>query len=147
MLDEGVVLEGVFGAFDVDFLERMGGQFVVLDVLGSDAEEAGLGDAEKLVEMGGVAGADLEGAVDVEIAIRIAIDESIYGYLEAVAESADKAAAGTGGDAAHADKDAISGVPIAVLVQTLEHAGGFDGEDELGLGAELKVFHVDGDRV
>jgi len=48
------------------------------------------GHAEELIEVDGVAGADLEGTVDVEVAVRIAVDKGIDGDFEKVAQAADK---------------------------------------------------------
>jgi len=47
--DEGIVLEGVVGAFDVGFFEWVGGVFelVVVDVLRGDAGGSGLGARQK----------------------------------------------------------------------------------------------------
>jgi hypothetical protein len=51
VLDEGVVLESVFGAFYVHLFERVSGQFVFDDVLGCNAEEPGIGDAKVAVDV------------------------------------------------------------------------------------------------
>jgi len=64
-LEERVVLERVLGSLDVDFLQGVGGELVINDVLGRDAQEARFWNAEELREMRRVPRADLEGAVDV----------------------------------------------------------------------------------
>ena len=55
MLNKRIVLQGVLGAFDVNGLEGMGGQFVIDNILGGDAKITGSGDAKVLIQMSCVA--------------------------------------------------------------------------------------------
>src|SRR5207249_5498043 len=66
------------------------------------------------------------------------------GDLLEVRQAADEAAAGPGRHAPHRDQNTVRGLPVLVLHQTLEHAGGLYGQDEIGVGLELQV--LDGDR-
>ena len=77
----------------------VGRQVVGLDVVGRDTQELGLWDAEVFVEVGGVAAADLQRAVDVEIAVRVAVGEDVDGQLMAVGKAADEPPAGPAGHA------------------------------------------------
>ena len=148
-LEEGVVLERVFGALDVDRLERVRCvfEFEVEDVLGGDAQELRLGDAEEAVDVGRVARSDLQRAVDVRDAVGVAVDEAVGGQLLFFREAAHEAPLGPGRHPAHRDQNAVGLAPILVVVEPRKHASGFDGQDELGLGFELEVFHRGGDGV
>ena len=102
---EGVIFEGVFGPLDVDIVELMGRifEFIVDDVLGSQAQIMSLGHAEEAIDMGSVAGADLERAVDIGHPVGVAIGEGINGDALFVGETSDKSPGRTGGDPAHGD--------------------------------------------
>ena len=106
-----------------------------------------LGNAEELVEMRCVARAHLERAIDVSVAVGIAVDEHVHRELLLVAQTADEAAAGAGGNAAHADENAVRGAPPGVLHQPLEHPRRLDGQNELGLRLELQLLHRGGNAV
>ena len=147
MLHEGIVLQGVCSPFDVDLFERMRGQLVVHDVLRGHAEERSGGHTEITVDVSGVARADLECAVDVEHAVRIAVHECIDGKLELVGESPDKTPTGPRGHAPHRNKNAIGRAPVAVLDETLKHARGLYGQNEFSLGLEFQVLDRDRDGV
>lgn len=48
--------------------------------------------------------------------------------------------------APHLDDDTVGPVPEAMVVQAPEHAAGFDGQDEAGMGAEIELFDRARDR-
>ena len=58
---------------------------------------------------------------------------------------ADEAPAGACRHAPHRHQDAVRGLPVLVLHQALEHAGGLDDQDEVGIGLELQVLDRDRD--
>ncbi len=145
--DKGVVLEGVSSPFDVNLFEGVRGQLVADDILRRDSEELGAGHTKVTVDVGGVAGAYFQRAVDIEHAVRVAVHEGIHGQLQLVGQPADEAPTGAGGDTAHRDEDAVGLSPVSVLDQPLEHACGFDGEHESGFGFELQMLDGDGDGV
>ena len=124
--DEGVVLERVLGALDVDLLQRMGREVVVEDVLGGHAEEPRPGNAEELVDVGGVTRADLERPVDVGDAVRIAVDERVHRQVALVREPPHEPARRPGRHAGHRHQDALRLLPELVALETLEHAAGLD---------------------
>ena len=146
-LEERVVLERVFRAFDVDIEQRVGGQIVIDDVLGRDAEIVCLGDAEELGDVSGVARTDLQGAVDVGDPVGIAVDERVDGDLALIRELSNESARGAGRDAGHRNQDAIRRLPELVTLQSLKHTTGFNCENEFCVGLEREMFDVRGDRI
>ena len=148
-LEEGVVLQGVLCALDVDGLQlvRRVFELEVDDVLGRDPEELGLGHAEEAVDVRRVARAHLEGPVDVRDAVGVAVDEAIDGDLLRVREASNEAAGRARRHPRELDQDALAGLPELVIVQALEHASRLDGEDELCVGLKLQVLDRVGDGV
>ena len=148
-LEERVVLESVLGALDVDLLQVVGRilQLEVEDVLGGDAQVLRLRHAEELVDVGRVARADLQRAVDVRDAVGVTVHEAVDRDLIRVRQATDEAARGARRDTAHLDQDALAGLPELVVVQALEHTAGLDGDDELGVRLELEVLDRVGDGV
>ena len=110
------------------------------DVLRRDAEETRPRHAQEAVDVGCIAGADLERAVDIGKAVRVAIDEAVDRQVLLVGQQADEAPRGAGRYPAHLDDDASRGFPEPVIVEALEHAAGFDGEHELRIGAEGQML-------
>jgi hypothetical protein len=141
-LEEGVVLERVLGALDVDGLQLVRGihELVVDDVLRRHPQEARLRHGEEAADVGRVAGPHLQRAVDVGEGVGIAVGEGVDGQLVAVREPADEPARGPGGHAGHLDQDALRLAPVLVVVEPLEDAAGLDGEDIARLGFELEVL-------
>ena len=88
------------------------------------------GTQKKRLMMGGVAGADLERAVDVGEAVRVAVDETVDRQVLLVRQEPHEAPRGARRHAAHLDDDAVGALPEAVVVQALEHAAGLDGQHE-----------------
>src|SRR5262249_49914573 len=110
-------------------------------------EVARLGHAEELREVRGVARPDLERAVDVRDAVRVAVDEGVDRQPALVGELADEAARRARGHSRHRDEDAVRGLPELVALEALEDAAGLDREDELRVGLEGELLDARGDRV
>ena len=146
-LEERVVLQRVLGPLDVHLLQGVCGQIVVLDVLRRDAEERDVRHTKELVYVGGVARADLQRAIDVGDAVRVAIDEGVDRQLALVGEAAHEAACGSRGYPGHGDQDAVRFLPELVALQPLEHAAGLDAQDELRFGLEGQMLDQGRDRI
>jgi hypothetical protein len=91
--DERIVLESVVGALYVHVLQGMARQLVLDDVLERDAQKAGMRHAEKFVQVSGVAGADLERPVNVEVPVGIAVGKDLHGQPVLVRQQTDEPAA------------------------------------------------------
>ena len=139
-LEEWIVFKRVFGALDVDLLERMGGELVVDDVLWRHTEKARVWDTEKLRQMGGVARAHLEGSVDIRNPVRITIDKCVHRDLAIVGQLPNETSRRARGNPGQRNQYAVIGFPELVALQPLKHTTGFNCKNKLGLGFERKLF-------
>jgi hypothetical protein len=146
-LEEGVVFERILCSLDVHRLQRVGRilEFEVDDVLGSHTQKLSLGHAKEAIDVRGVAGTNLERAVDVGDSVRITVDKAVDGDLFGVSQQSYEAPRCARGHTTHFDQDAVGALPKLVVVQALKHTASFDHDDELGFGFKLEVFNRVGD--
>ncbi len=147
MPDERVVLQCVLRALDIYIFQRMRRifQLEVLDIPRGHSKVMGLRHAEVAINVRRLTGTDLECAVDIAIAVRIAVGEGKNGNFLIVHEAADESAAGTRRHTAHGNENAVRFFVVAVVNKTLEKRGCFDHEDHLRLALKPEVFHARGD--
>ena len=122
MLDERVVFQGVLGAFDIHIFQRMRGilQAKIKDVLRGHPQIMRLRHTEEPVDVGRLAGAHLQGPVNVAVSVGIAVGEHQHRKLLVIGQAPDKPAAGPGGHPAHGNQDALGLLVIPVMDKALE---------------------------
>ena len=113
-------------------------QAEVDDVLRRDAQKPRARHAEEAVDMSGVSGARLQRPVDVGEAVRVAVDEAIDRQIVLVGQETNEAPRRAGRHPSHLDDDALGALPEPMIVEALEHAAGFDGENEARVRPEGK---------
>ena len=91
--------------------------------------------------MSSVPGARLERSVNIREAVRVAIHEAVNGQVVFVGEQANEPPGGARRHAAHFDDNAIRGLPKPMIVQPLEHAAGFNGENKTRIGPKAQMLH------
>ena len=83
---------------------------------------------------------DLQCPIDIRNSIGITINEGVDGNLLLVAQLPDEAPSRSGGDACHADKDAIRTFPELVALKSLEDTTSLYRKNKLCIGLETQVF-------
>ena len=91
------------------------------NILRRDPEESRLRHTQEAVDVSGIAGSDLQRAIDVREAVRVAIDETIDRQFLRIGQHANEASGRARRHPGHLDDDALRGLPEPVVVQALKH--------------------------